>query len=80
MTGGVVYRGERYPEMRGSYFFGDFCSGVIWAMVAVEDGTWAVREVARPDSSPVAFGSDVSGNLLVGDRLSDSVFAVRPIR
>ena len=30
VTGGVVYRGQNYPGMRGIYFYGDYCSGRIW--------------------------------------------------
>ena len=29
VTGGYVYRGSALPELDGSYFYGDFCSGMI---------------------------------------------------
>lgn len=34
VTGGYVYRGRRYPVMKGGYFFGDYCSGNIWAIAS----------------------------------------------
>lgn len=32
ITGGYVYRGCSIPDLRGTYFFGDFCSGRIWSL------------------------------------------------
>ncbi len=29
ITGGYVYRGDALPELRGTYFYGDFCNGRI---------------------------------------------------
>jgi hypothetical protein len=31
ITGGFVYHGERLPELRGQYVYGDFDTGRIWA-------------------------------------------------
>ncbi len=32
ITGGYVYRGEKIPELQGWYVYGDFGSGLIWAL------------------------------------------------
>lgn len=32
ITGGLVYRAGRFPDLRGRYLFGDFLSGRIWAL------------------------------------------------
>lgn len=32
ITGGVVYRGEKIPELKGYYIYGDWGSGNIWAL------------------------------------------------
>lgn len=31
VIGGFVYRGCAIPDLRGTYFFGDYCSGRIWS-------------------------------------------------
>jgi glucose/arabinose dehydrogenase len=37
VTGGFVYRGSAVPAARGRYFYGDFCSGIVWSL-RVEGG------------------------------------------
>lgn len=32
ITGGIVYRGNKYPELFGRYLFSDFISGNVWAL------------------------------------------------
>ncbi|MEW6764198.1 MAG: PQQ-dependent sugar dehydrogenase [Pseudomonadota bacterium] len=32
VTGGYVYRGQAVPVLLGAYVYGDFCSGLIWAL------------------------------------------------
>lgn len=32
ITGGYVYRGNNHPELEGTYIYGDFVSGIIWAL------------------------------------------------
>jgi glucose/arabinose dehydrogenase len=30
ITGGYVYRGKAIPDLRGTYIYSDFCSGIVW--------------------------------------------------
>lgn len=34
VIGGIVYRGNKFPELFGKYIFGDYLSGNIWALEA----------------------------------------------
>ena len=38
VTGGVVYRGEKVPALRGKYLYGDYVTGLLWALERGGDG------------------------------------------
>ena len=70
VTGGVVYRGCRMPDLAGTYFFGDFCTGLVRSFrlasgqaTDVRDWTASVRGV----DSPSSFGLDADGEVYVVD-------------
>lgn len=67
VTGGYVYRGERFPQLNGVYFYGDFCSGVIWAMWPQGDSSWGEAEVMKSGTLLSSFGEDEAGELYVTD-------------
>jgi glucose/arabinose dehydrogenase len=63
ITGGFVYRGAAVPELRGRYFFGDYCSGEVWSL-RVEDGKAAdVRREPFTVPALSSFGEDARGEL-----------------
>jgi glucose/arabinose dehydrogenase len=67
ITGGYRYRGSRFPLMQGLYFFGDYCSGVIWGASANDDGTWSVHQLLKTALKITTFGEGVDGELYVAD-------------
>lgn len=67
VTGGHVYRGDSLPELRGIYFFGDYCSGIIWSLARNETGEWVRSEFMRTGFRLSSFGEDVDGELYVVD-------------
>src|SRR5262249_3880472 len=41
ITGGYVYQGKRLPELKGAYIYGDYQTGIVWALrCAGETVTW----------------------------------------
>ncbi len=62
VTGGYVYRGARYPALRGWYFYGDFCSGRIWR-ARREDGRWVNHLMPFTVPTVSSFGEDQAGEL-----------------
>ena len=62
VTGGFVYRGTRNPDLAGSYVFGDYCTGNLWALSY--DGTTATRRtLATIGFGLLSFGEDAAGDL-----------------
>jgi glucose/arabinose dehydrogenase len=66
ITGGNVYRGSQFPALQGVYFYGDFCSGVIWAAMPAGDG-WSAVEVMQSGMSISSFGEDEAGEQYLTD-------------
>jgi glucose/arabinose dehydrogenase len=63
VTGGYVYRGAKVPSAVGRYFYGDYCSGVVWSL-RVENGkaSGVAKEPYRV-ASLSSFGQDAHGEL-----------------
>ncbi|XXX71929.1 PQQ-dependent sugar dehydrogenase [Sorangium sp. So ce134] len=82
ITGGYVYRGSKIPWLRGSYFFGDYCSGRIWTL-AYEGGV-ASAPVDRTDDlgsfrlKVSSFGQDGTGEVYVTDFGGGTVYRIDP--
>ena len=67
ITGGHVYRGPSFPQLQGIYFYGDFCSGRLWAGQKIAPGQWRSTELLKTDARISSFGEDEAGELyLVG--------------
>jgi glucose/arabinose dehydrogenase len=78
VTGGYVYRGERFPALRGGYLFADFCGGQIWGLNAdkARQGSAVPRLLLRTDFRISSFGEDEAGELYVTDLLGDTVYSI----
>jgi glucose/arabinose dehydrogenase len=66
VTGGYVYRGSKYPALHGAYFFGDYCSGIIWSLQRDGD-QWQMTKRLESGLRLSSFGEDVNGELYVVD-------------
>lgn len=73
VTGGFVYRGSRFPRFEGAYFYGDWCSGRVWAARQIA-GQWISTEVLDSSISPNTFGEDEAGELFVGDDNTGTIY------
>lgn len=64
VIGGVVYRGNRFPDLSGSYVYGDDVSGDVWRFKY--NGTTATKpQLLFVDSGISAFGTDpANGDVL----------------
>lgn len=65
IIGGKVYRGQKYPDLYGRYFFGDWCTGQLWTMYQ-NNGRWQVDEAGVQRLLFSTFGEDIHGELYAG--------------
>jgi glucose/arabinose dehydrogenase len=79
ITGGYVYRGKAIPALRGTYVFGDFCSGEVFGLQADVSGTLRSEpDVLRKTRSRISsFGEDAAGELYVVDH-GGGVYRISP--
>ena len=64
VTGGIVYRGAKIPEIAGHYFYSDYCAGFVRSFryasgQADAERTWDVGPVQNVSS----FGEDAAGEI-----------------
>jgi hypothetical protein len=87
VTGGVVYRGCRIPDLHGAYFFADYCNDWV-ATLKVENSTVTDLRDRTAEmnagitpltmSQIVAFGNDARGEVYVCT-LPSSVYRIVPV-
>ena len=75
VTGGYVYRGKESPTLRGTYLFGDYCSGRIWTLKQ-QHGTWTMSQALKTNLSISSFGEDASGELYVADIAGGGIYRI----
>lgn len=65
ITGGIVYRGKRLPELAGAYVYADYVTGKIWALRYNEKERKIVSNHAIPTSKMpvISFGDDEDGDV-----------------
>lgn len=80
ITGGYVYRGRAHPSLRGVYFFGDYCSGRLYAMATPEiagtAGPLPWTRAAESGAAIASFGEDHDGELYVADLAGGRILRV----
>jgi glucose/arabinose dehydrogenase len=74
VTGGYVYRGTRQPTMRGTYLFGDYCSGTIWTLPA-SDGL-IPRTLGATGLRITSFGEGEDGEIYLVDQAGGGLYRV----
>ena len=66
ITGGLVYRGKRIPQLTGCYFFSDYCSGWIRSFRYANGSATELKEWRLPRvKSVTSFGEDRDGELYI---------------
>jgi glucose/arabinose dehydrogenase len=82
ITGGYVYRGCAIPDLQGTYFFGDYCTGQVWSIRY--DGTDTSQFQERTSELGVgffnisSFGEDGNGEIYVVGHNNGTVYKIVP--
>ena len=76
VTGGFRYRGRTFPHLRGTYLFGDFCSGRIFGLFAEGSG-WRMQQLNDTSFGISTFGEDEDGELYLADYNAGVVYQIR---
>lgn len=66
VTGGYVYRGTAVAELRGTYVYADFCSGLMWGLRRGSQ-RWESARLLTTGAAVTAFGEDEAGELYLLD-------------
>ena len=74
-VGGIVYRGCGIPDLKGTYFFADYCNGQKWsfkvvggALTQFQERTAELEPPGTPTiNRPVHYGRDACGEILIVD-------------
>lgn len=79
ITGGYVYRGSAIPDLRGTYFYSDYCSGWLRSFryfnnAVIQEQTWDVGSLG----SVLSFGQDSSGELYICSS-NGTVYRIEPV-
>jgi uncharacterized protein (TIGR03437 family) len=75
VTGGFVYRGRLSPGLRGTYIYGDFCSGTIWGLER-EGSQWSNRLLLSSGFSITTFGEDEAGEVYVANAQNSTIHRI----
>jgi glucose/arabinose dehydrogenase len=83
VTGGFVYTGSSIPDLDGQYVFGDFVSGVVWALKLpgpdlAAKGLVEARQLGRWPILLSSFGRDEAGEIYALDYGAGDVHRLAP--
>jgi glucose/arabinose dehydrogenase len=84
VTGGFVYRGSSIPELRGTYLYGDFCTGEVRSFRIAGGVATAGSDLTAALGGPLpglsSFGEDGAGELLAVQLGAGRVLRLAPRR
>ena len=77
VTGGYVYRGTEFPDLNGTYFFADFCSGIVWGLRRGAGG-FQNKQLAATGFTISTFGEGEDGSIYLADYVAGNIIKIIP--
>ncbi len=78
VTGGFVYHGDRLPDLRGTYVYGDYVTGKIWSLSHDDGELTAHRELTDTRAAVICFFEDHDGEIAFLDYNAGTVHRLVP--
>ncbi len=79
VIGGPVYRGDKLPNLAGSFVYGDYITGTIWAVKPDKNDSYEHSTLVDTDQRIVAFAQGADGGLYVLDYdLTGQIYEILP--
>lgn len=79
VTGGYVYRGAAISDLQGVYFYGDWCTGLVFALYRDQAEAWrSVMFQQLAGKLISSFGEDEAGELYVVDYNTGAILRMDP--
>jgi glucose/arabinose dehydrogenase len=76
ITGGYVYRGQRYTDLVGKYFYTDYCGGQLY-LADRQAGAWQSSLATQTPYKISVFGEDNQGELYLADYSTGSLYRIQ---
>ncbi len=76
IVGGFVYRGSKYPNLVGTYLYGDYCTGRIWGIKKTGSVVGTPVLLRDTDLTITTFGVDERGDLYVFDATRNQLMVI----
>jgi glucose/arabinose dehydrogenase len=74
ITGGIIYRGDRFSDLFGGYLFADYISGNVWVLHYEGSGTNTTVTRLAGNTGISSFGLDPStGDILLADHFQHRI-------
>ena len=77
LTGGIVYRGSRFPDLVGAYIYGDYSTGNIWAVKHDGQRVEWHKHLARSTLQIAGFAPDSKREVVIVDH-EGGLYALEP--
>lgn len=80
ITGGVMYHGDRLPELRGAYVYADYDTGKIWMLRydRIQKRVTEHRELVDSSLRVVGFAEDLAGEFYLIDHVGGAIHRLVP--
>jgi len=79
VTGGFIYKGNKYTDLRGYYIFTDYVSGNFWLTKKTDTIFTTVQQTSPKQANISSFGEDIRGELYATNLGNGVIYKIREL-